>query len=232
VRAIFGPVVRITYGKTEIFNPITVLPPSACDASFAAGDAGRGANLGWPASGVEIEIRGEDGARQPPETPGRIFIRAPHAMAGHLDGEGFHPVDAAGWHESGDIGLLSARGELFLAGRDHEMIKTGGFKIFPHEVEAALQAAAAGREIVAVGVPSDYWGQIVVAVAEQGDAGWERRAEGAVAVLSKHKRPRAYLSLPAFPRNAQGKLQRGRIVELLLQHYRIEDGPRPAFQRV
>src|SRR5205807_10284186 len=62
-RALFGPVVRITYGKSEIVNPITVLPPAACDRYYQDEPAGEGACVGWPANGVDVEVRRDDGAR-------------------------------------------------------------------------------------------------------------------------------------------------------------------------
>jgi acyl-CoA synthetase (AMP-forming)/AMP-acid ligase II len=226
VRDMFGPVVRITYGKTEIFNPITVLPPSECDAAFALGHEG-GANLGWPASGVEIDIRDENGAPCDAGESGRIFLRAPHLMAGYVNANGFQEVAADEWHESGDVGHISPRGELILSGRDREMIKTGGFKIFPHEVESPFDSAEFDHMVIAVGIPSEYWGQIVVLVAEGAPPGWEIKAQQAAEVLSRHKRPRAYVSVPELPRNAQGKLQRSKIVDMLLTRYRVEDGPHP-----
>ena len=61
-RAVFGPVVRVTYGKSEVFNPITVLEAEETEAWYASG--GDDACVGWPAPGVEIVIQGETGKRR------------------------------------------------------------------------------------------------------------------------------------------------------------------------
>lgn len=225
-RDIFGPVVRITYGKTEIFNPITVLEPDEVDRAYAA-DGAEAANLGAPVSGVEIEIRDDAGAVVPAGSPGRIFIRAPHMLVAYVDERGAHEAQQDEWHESGDIGFMSDRNDLFIVGREHDVIKTGGYKLFPQEIEAPLASARIASDVAVVGVPSQYWGQIVVAVAENPSSDWIDRAKQAVACLSKHKHPRAYVSLPEFPRNAQGKLQRNKVLEAILSRYQVEDGPRP-----
>jgi acyl-CoA synthetase (AMP-forming)/AMP-acid ligase II len=228
----FGPVVSITYGKTEIFNPITVLQPADTDAIYAVPDESGAANLGWPVSGVEVSIRDENDGICPIRTPGRVFLRAPHMMTGYIDEEGVHSVSPQDWHESGDVGALSPRGELLLVGREKDVIKTGGYKLFPQEVEAPLVAEQIADEIVAVGLPSAYWGQIVVVVAERPVPGWEARAAAAVESLSRYKRPRAYISVPKLPRNAQGKLQRPKVLDMLLAEYSVEDGPHPVVRRL
>jgi malonyl-CoA/methylmalonyl-CoA synthetase len=229
---IFGPIVRITYGKTEIFNPITVLEPADTDAVYAAGDGQGSANLGWPVSGVEISIRDEDDKACAVGTAGRIFLRAPHMMSAYIDDAGLHDVGLQDWHETGDVGLLSPRGQLQLAGRENDVIKTGGYKLFPQEVEAPLLGSGIASEIVVVGVPSAYWGQIVVLVAEQPIAGWEEQAAATIETLSRYKRPRAYIAVSQLPRNAQGKLQRPKVLEMIMNDYAVEDGPHPVIRRV
>jgi acyl-CoA synthetase (AMP-forming)/AMP-acid ligase II len=231
-KEMFGPIVRVTYGKTEIFNPITVLEPADTDAAYAMVYGQDSANLGWPVSGVEISIRDEDGKACLVGTAGRIFLRAPHMMSAYIDDAGLHEVGPEDWHESGDVGLRSPRGELLLAGRENEVIKTGGYKLFPQEVEASLMGSGIASEVVAVGVPSVYWGQIVVLVAEQPAAGWEEQAAAAFETLSRYKRPRAYIAVPQLPRNAQGKLQRPKVLEMILNDYVVDDGPHPVIRRV
>ena len=228
-REVFGPVVRITYGKTEIFNPITVLGPHDADRAYAS-ESGEGANLGWPVSGVEIQIRDENGMPCQQGTAGRIFIRAPHMLVGYIDHRGLHEVADGDWHESGDVGFVSKKNQLFLIGRENDVIKTGGYKVFPQEIEAPLVSARIASEIVALGVPSQYWGQFIIVAAENPVPGWDIRAKEAVACLSKYKRPRAYVALTKFPRNPQGKLQRNKVLEKILEHYQVEDGPRPGLR--
>lgn len=213
-REMFGPVVRVTYGKSEVFNPITVLPPADTDAFFAAGgSADGGACVGWPAPGVELALDAETG---------EVRIRAQHLSAGWIGADGFHPWDADGFHPTGDVGRIDETGRLLLLGRLADMLKTGGYKLFPAEIERAI-----GAELVVVGLPSTYWGEIIVAVAERPAPDWEARARAGAETLAPFKRPRFYLPLDALPRNAQGKVVRRAIVAALLERYRLEDGPRP-----
>jgi acyl-CoA synthetase (AMP-forming)/AMP-acid ligase II len=225
-REMFGPVVRVTYGKSEVFNPITVLPPAECDAFYARGGQD-GVSLGWPAAGVEVAIRDEDGRPVPPGEEGEIHLRAPHMLVGLIDERGFHKLGEDEFHATGDVGRVAASGELLLAGRRHDAIKSGGYKIYPQEIELALAPAAAPGALVAVGLPSAYWGEAVVAVAENAPAGWEERAAAAAESLARPKRPRAYVALPALPRGGQDKVQRARVVEAVLARYRLDDGPHP-----
>jgi acyl-CoA synthetase (AMP-forming)/AMP-acid ligase II len=223
----FGPVIRVTYGMSECFNPITVLDPPDLAEVMTAPDAGLGACLGWPAPGVEIAIRAEDGAALPPNETGEIWIRARHMMAGTIRAEGFVPHPPGAWHRTGDLGAIDARGRLYLSGRAADVMKTGGYRLHPAEVEAVLDGAAGGRTICVLGLPSDYWGEVVIAVAEDPPPGWEEEAAARCAVLARPKRPRAWIALPELPRNAQGKVVRARLRDAVLAAYRLQDGPQP-----
>ena len=88
-RHAFGPVVRLTYGKSEIFNPITVLTPEETDAWYAEPDAGKSICVGWPASGVEIRIEPQPEGEPMTGRPGagRLLLRARHMLAGYLTGQ-------------------------------------------------------------------------------------------------------------------------------------------------
>jgi malonyl-CoA/methylmalonyl-CoA synthetase len=176
---------------------------------------------------VEIEIRDESGRPCAAGTDGAIYVRSPHLMIGYIDERGFHSMPEGEFHETGDMGRLATSGELFLVGRSNDVIKSGGYKIYPQEVELAVAEAVAPGAAVAVGLPSAYWGEVLVLVAEGVPSGWEARAARAVEQLARPKRPRAWLSVPALPRGGQDKVQRARVRELVLQRYRLEDGPHP-----
>jgi acyl-CoA synthetase (AMP-forming)/AMP-acid ligase II len=173
-RAMFGPVVRVTYGKSEIVNPITVLPPAACDDYYRSEGSGEGACVGWPASGVEVEVRRDDGASAAPDEVGEVFLRARHMLCGHIDAAGFHQHLQTSFHQTGDLGRLDAHGRLHLVGRTGDVIKSGGYKIFPEEIERALAGCAPALAVTTL--PSEYWGEVIVAVAESAPADWEERA--------------------------------------------------------
>lgn len=229
-RAMFGPVVRITYGKSEIINPITVLPPSATDAYYTDAEQGDGVCVGWPGTGVEIQIRDETGTPLPVDTVGEVFLRGRHMYLGHLDANGFHDLPADGFHDTGDLGRIDGRGRLHLVGRLADVIKSGGYKIYPDEIERVLTGTAGTGAVSVVSLPSEYWGEIIVAVAETDDPDWPERARAALAEIARYKHPRALLMLPELPRNAQGKIMRRTIREIVLQRWRVVDGPYPSLE--
>ena len=221
--ALFGPVIRVTYGKSEMFNPITVLEMSdAADyyrdlSSFAA------VCLGTAARGVEIEIRGETGRLCAAGDHGEIHLRSPHMMHGHVDEQGFHELPDGAFHATGDLGYLDERGRLFLAGRAHDVMKTGGYKIYPEEIERVLPSG-----MVVVGIPSAHWGEIIVAVSED-EADHTQAVAAATEGLARYKHPRACLTIAEIPRSLQGKVQRARVREMVLTRYALTDGPYPRF---
>ncbi len=226
-RAIFGPVVRVTYGKSEVVNPITVLPPDASDRYYREEAAGDGACVGWPGPGVEVEAWRDDGSRCGIDEIGEVHLRTRHMLAGHIDAAGFHALPPDGYHATGDLGRIDARGRLHLVGRTSDVIKSGGYKIYPEEIERAL--AGTTTAVAVTTVPSEYWGEIIVAVAEDAPPDWEARARAAAESLASYKHPRAYLSFETLPRNPQGKVPRGKIRAAILEQYRVIDGPRPVF---
>jgi acyl-CoA synthetase (AMP-forming)/AMP-acid ligase II len=220
--ALFGPVVRVTYGKSEMFNPITVLETAETDDYYRDLQTLDAVCLGSPAAGVEIVICDEDGKACAPGQHGEINLRSPHMMIGHIDGQGFHELPEGAFHATGDLGYLDARGRLYLAGRAHDLIKTGGYKIYPEEIERVLPGG-----IAVIGIPSAHWGEVIVAVSETGDV--TNEVATATAGLARYKQPRACLVIEQIPRSLQGKVQRSRIREMVLARYIFADGPYPAF---
>jgi acyl-CoA synthetase (AMP-forming)/AMP-acid ligase II len=229
-RRVFGSVVRVTYGKSEVFNPITVLEPAETDAWYCENGTCADACVGWPAPGVEIVVRAEDGRTAAVGEHGEVMIRARHMMRGYLRAEGFEPLPADGFHDTGDLGYVDAVGRLHLTGRIAEVIKTGGYKVSPEEVERALAPAVAPSTVAVLGIPSEYWGQVIVAAVESPQAGWRERIEAATRDLTGYKRPRAFVAMEALPRNGIGKIRRAAIRDHIAQCYRLDDGPRPRLQ--
>lgn len=223
VRAMFGPIVRVTYGKTEVVNPITILRPDETEAWYAEGGGHDGAAcVGWPGQGVEVQI---DGGEE-----GEILLRAQHMSEGTLDAEfRVRPWRDDGFHPTGDVGRIDPKGRLHLVARLSDAMKTGGYKVYPQEIERAVAPAA---DAVIVGFPSEYWGEIIVAVAENPPPGWEEAARAACTDLAPYKRPRFHASVEALPRNGQGKVIRRHLLARLQHEWRLIDGPRPRFERI
>lgn len=224
--AMFGPVVRVTYGKSECVNPITVLSMADTEKYFSVSDVPAGACVGHPAPGVEIRIEAshqDDSA----ESDGEVWLRAPHMSCGMITPDGFVAHEPDGWHQTGDLGHMDAAGRLVLTGRLADVIKTGGFKVNPDEIEAMLWTLGASTQVCVTAVPSEYWGEIIVAVAEMAFEGWDSVAQERVKPLSRHKHPRLFLAVEALPRNPQGKVSRRAVREQILREYELLDGPYP-----
>lgn len=248
VRATFGPVVRITYGKSETFNPITIMTPEETEDWYESGAASASVCVGWPASGVEIAIgqgpsssgrssNGEDdkndGATDEfaPGT-GPVFLRARHQLAGTMIDGVFTAHDGADFHRTGDVGFMDARGRLHLVGREADLIKTGGYRLSPEEVEAKLRTALPDTELVVVGLPSAYWGEVVTAVvADPEEEGWEDALRDVASTMTAYKRPRLFAAVEELPRNAMGKIVRRYVRDCILERYEMKDGKYPSLQR-
>ncbi len=140
--ALFGPVIRVTYGKSEMFNPITVLEMNDAEEYYRDLVTLDAVCLGTPAANVEVEIRDEVGRVCATGEHGEIHLRSPHMMIGHVDAKGFHALPDGDFHATGDLGTLDEQGRLFLAGRAHDVMKTGGYKIYPEEIERVLPRAS------------------------------------------------------------------------------------------
>ena len=122
---------------------------------------------GTPLDGVRVKIGADPGAGV--DRGGRIWIGGPVLFSGYRgyrDGTGA-PRD--GWFRTGDLGRLDASGRLTVLGRADDVINTGGYKVVPGEVEAALQSCPGVRDVAVVGQPDPEWGERVVAVVVPAD---------------------------------------------------------------
>ncbi len=232
--AMFGPKVRITFGKSECVNPITVLGLQDTHDYFSQAEVPAGACVGWPAPGVEIKIEAPDAltAQNEERSDGEVLLRSPHMSSGLIDSNGFRPHEPEGWHHTGDLGYIDQAGRVILTGRIADVIKTGGYRVNPDEIEVQLAANTLCAQICVTSLVSDYWGEIIVAVAEGTQPTWQQQCETLLEGMSKHKRPRLYVSVQALPRNPQGKISRKAVSKLVLETHQLVDGPYPALEQL
>lgn len=224
----FGKIIRVTYGKSEIFNPITVLEPPETAVAYAEA-AGEGLCVGWPATGVEIEIRDEENAVLSRGEVGQIYLNSPHLFSGYMMHDGVRMLAPGEFHDTGDMGRIDEAGRLFLVSRQSDMMKSGGYKVSPDEVERLLAPALPGTEMVVLGFPSEYWGEIVTLIAQNPPSGWQERLAPAIAEMTSYKRPRLFASIDTLPRNSIGKIARAHLRRWLAEKYDLVEKPRPAF---
>ena len=138
--------------------------------------------------------------------------------------------DAQGWHATGDLGFIDEVGRLVLTGRVADVIKTGGYRVNPDEIEAAQTGGALYGALCVTSLESDYWGEVIITVAQDVWPGWEDEAQQRVAALSKYKQPRLYVAVPLLARNAQGKVSRKKVSQAVLAQFTLIDGAYPSLQ--
>jgi acyl-CoA synthetase (AMP-forming)/AMP-acid ligase II len=168
--------------------------------------------VGRASEGHAVRIIDEDGHDVPPGTPGEIVGQSPATMNGYknrpdLTAKAFWTApDGSLWLRTGDIGRLDADGFLTLMDRAKDMIISGGFNIYPSDIEAVLLKLPGVVEAAVVGVASDRWGETPVAfvVAPGGDA--ESLRAAANVQVGKTQRLAALVLLDELPRSHIGKV--------------------------
>ena len=154
----FGPVLMQGYGQTEAPNALAALMPQA-----HTGD--RLNSCGAPLVGNRVAILDEDMNELPRGERGEICVRGPLIMRGYLDNPTVtEHATRGGWLHTEDIGYLDDDGFLYVVDRAKDMIITGGFNVYPKEVENALATHPAVAECAVVGLPDDRWGESVAAM--------------------------------------------------------------------
>jgi len=155
-----GPVLSQLYGQTECY-PVSVLRKADHDPRQPE----LFLSCGFPIAGCEARILDDQDREVATGQAGEICVRAPHVMAEYWR----RPEQTAetlknGWLHTGDIARADERGYMFILDRKKDMIVTGGFNVFPREVEDVLAAHADVAVVAVIGIPDDKWGEAVTAV--------------------------------------------------------------------
>ncbi|MFF7882233.1 class I adenylate-forming enzyme family protein [Streptomyces sp. NPDC020794] len=202
------------YGLTETSSTISVLGPEDHRQALAAEDPGARARLhsaGRPIPGIEIEIRGEDGAPVPPGASGRVWVRGAQ-VSGKYAGVASEVTD--GWFDTRDLGRRDRAGFVFVEGRADDTIIRGAENIAPAEIEDVLLRQPGVADAVVVGVPDEEWGQRIEAavVPARGVSldGEDLRTE-VRRLLRGSKTPDRIVVWDEIPRTATGKVLRHEV---------------------
>lgn len=196
--AAFGDVLYNVYGSTEV-SWATIADPE--DLSISPTTAGR------PPLGTKVAVLDQHRRPVPIGATGRIYVGNHMLFDGYVNCP--PPEEADGLLDTGDLGYLDVTGRLFIAGRDDEMIISGGENVFPRPVEEALAHLPQISEVAVVGVPDHDFGQRLAAyIVNREGAGLDpdmirnyiRHR------LSRFSVPRDIIFLPALPRGETGKV--------------------------
>jgi acetyl-CoA synthetase len=200
----FGVPPREVYGLTEC-------------AYIVVNDQGRPAVTGKAVPGHAIGIVREDGSPCRAGEVGEVTVRrgSPTMMLGYLeDGQLRLPLDRGGWLHTGDLARRNPDGHLTLLGRKDDVVKVGGYRVAPREVEAELLKHPAVEECAVVGVPDEVRGHALVAHVvpavdrKPGEALGAELAAWVRQRLAAHLVPQRFVFAAELPRTTSGKVRR------------------------
>ena len=197
------------YGATET-GWVSIADPK--DLRAAPGTAGR---VPWH---TVVKVLDESGHEVPQGETGVIYVGNTMMFAGYTDGRTKDFRD--GLMHSGDLGYFDEEGRLFVAGRDDDMVISGGENVFPRELEDALIEHPKVQDVVVTGIPDPQWGQCLAAyvVPREGETlTQEEVVEYAKGHVARFAVPRAVMFLDELPRNPTGKVMKRNLPEFQTQ---------------
>lgn len=214
---VFGNVFRQNYGMTEIAQPITYLGPEDHVIDGTELQTRRLSSAGRPAMGVEVRVVHEDGRSVRPGEIGEIVIRSNKLMKGYWK----RPEETAeafkgGWFHTRDMAAVDEDGFVYIIDRKSDMIISGGFNIYPREVEDVIMSHPGVAEAAVINVPDEIWGEAVKAmvVLKEGVRLSEAEIiEHCKRNLASYKKPGSVEFIKEIPKNLYGKVNRKTLRE-------------------
>jgi acyl-CoA synthetase (AMP-forming)/AMP-acid ligase II len=208
--AVFGPIMAGGYGQTEAPAGISNLRPDEhlVDGELASDE--RLSSVGRPNPLIRVEVMNDANEILPRGETGEICVHGDLVMKGYYQ----QPEKTAetlvdGWLHTGDIGHFDAEGYLHITDRKKDMIISGGFNVYPSEVEQVLWSHPAVQDCAVIGVPDEKWGEAVKAVVELNpghSATAEELIELCKAKLGSVMAPKSVDFIASLPRSPVGKV--------------------------
>ncbi len=199
-RAKFGHTILERYGMSETLMNIS---------NPYAGERRPGA-VGFPFPGVSVKLLDPQGQPVADGEIGEVYVRGPNLCAGYWrNPQATAEAFTDGWFRTGDLGERDRDGYYTLRGRRTELIISGGFNIYPREIEDVLLEQPGVREVVVCGRPDERRGELPVAYLVADDSFDEAAViEACRQSLASFKVPRAFVRVDSLPRTALGKVQK------------------------
>ena len=203
----------LMYGQTEATARLSTLLPGEIDRKL--GSIGRGI------PGVTLSVIDDNAKAVQPGETGEIVARGPNIMLGYWnDPEGSRQVIRTDGLHTGDLARVDEDGYIYIVGRKSDMIKTGAYRISPHEIEDVILRHEDIAEVAVVGQPDEIWGEIPVAfVVPVGDietVDTDAILERCRSTLPRYKHPKRLHLVDTLPRTASGKVRRTQLRESLV----------------
>jgi acyl-CoA synthetase (AMP-forming)/AMP-acid ligase II len=207
---VFGPCMMGGYGQTEAPASISFLTPREhfTPAGLASDD--RLSSVGRPNPLIRVSIRGDDDQELDTGCTGEICVRGDLVMKGYYKADALTEEAVVGeWLHTGDLGHLDSSGYLHITDRKKDMIISGGFNVYPSEVEQVLWAHPDVHDCAVIGVPHPDWGEAVTAVVEPQEGASVDPAELIAlcrAKLGPVRSPKTVEIVASLPRSSAGKV--------------------------
>jgi malonyl-CoA/methylmalonyl-CoA synthetase len=206
-----GHTILERYGMSE--TAMLTSNPYAADTRYKKQTERRGGTVGFPLPGVSLRVRGDDGQDLPVGEIGGIQVKGPNVFKGYwrMPEKTAEEFTADGYFKTGDVGKVDERGYVTIVGRSKDLIISGGYNVYPAEIEGYINEMPGVAESAVVGVPHPDFGEVGVAVVI-GKAGASVQPEMIVAdlkaKLANFKIPKRCFVVPELPRNTMGKVQK------------------------
>ena len=219
-RARTGHTILERYGMSETI--MLTSNPWQADARYGGQDERRGGTVGFPLPGVRLRVQGEDGRDLPAGEIGGIQVKGPNVFAGYwqMPEKTAEEFTSDGFFKTGDVGQQDARGYVTIVGRSKDLIISGGYNVYPAEIEGFLNELPGVAESAVVGVPHPDFGEVGVAVVIA-RPGARPDADALLAELkarlANFKIPKRCFVETELPRNTMGKVQKN-LLRLRYQH--------------
>ncbi|MGI9238799.1 MAG: class I adenylate-forming enzyme family protein [Woeseiaceae bacterium] len=207
---VFGPVMTEAYGQVEAPAAVAMKAPwDYLDADGNINDQ-RLKGIGRPGAFNQVAILDDDGKEVPRGEAGEICLRGRLVTLGYYkNSEATAEVREFGWHHTGDVGVMDDDGYITIVDRKKDMIITGGFNVYPNEVEQVLSEHPAVQEAAVIGIPDDKWGEAVKAIVQL-KPGQEATDSELIAMVKEKlggvKAPKTVDIMDDLPRSAVGKV--------------------------
>jgi acyl-CoA synthetase (AMP-forming)/AMP-acid ligase II len=202
----------VSYGLTEASGGAVTATRDDASLEVVA------TSIGPPVPGVEVRVVDGEGADVPDGSPGELLVRDPSVFVGYLNRPEATAAAVApgGWLHTGDVVTRDPDGSLRLVGRLREMFKSGGYNVYPTEVEGAIAEHAAVRTAAVVEAPDPLWSEVGVAyvvLAPGAHADVEALRAHARERLANYKVPKRFVIVDALPQLPNGKPDKVRLRE-------------------
>lgn len=215
-----GHTILERYGMSE--TVMLTSNPYAADARYPGQNERRGGTVGFPLPGVQLRVHSDDGVELPVGEIGGIQVKGPNVFTGYwrMPEKTKEEFTSDGFFKTGDVGKIDERGYVVIVGRSKDLIISGGYNVYPAEIEGYINDIPGVAESALVGVPHPDFGEVGVAVVIA-KLGVTVSGDAVIATLKSQlanfKIPKKCFVVDALPRNTMGKVQKN----LLRDQYKL-----------